>query len=133
MELVNVEDAYSFRKDLPKWNQWMQRPALWLLRKLGAYRRETVAARVHTVPRGTLLQQMQQTVQLMRPDIARTHNIVIGAKTYQELAHSEDVRSSFAFTEQLGFKRRLYDVRLIVVPNVEGWAIVPQKPDVELH
>lgn len=127
------KEAFEPRADKPWWNRWLQAPAFWLLRKLHAYQMLTTSLREHRVPRGQILQQMQEAVELMHPRIANTHKIVIGAHTYQELMHSDEVRSSFQFREELGFNRRLYDVQLMVVPHVEGWAIVPNRPDVELH
>ena len=127
------KEAFEPRPDKPWWNRWLQAPAFWMLRKLDAYQRLTTSVRRHDVPRGKILQQMQEAVELMHPRIADSHKILIGGRTYQELMHSDEVRSSFAFSEQLGFNRQLYDVELMVVPNVEGWAIVPNRPDVRLH
>ena len=123
---------FEFREERPC--RWLQRLALFILRKLGCYASfETVATtRVPFDPPKFAQKLYEQNSELLGQYHLRGERLLIGAEDYAKMMGSEEFYQDFSFTAPYNYCERgnqpptCYGMKVTVIPWMRGLLTVPK-------
>lgn len=118
-------ESYQLRRDRPL--PWLQMAALWLLKKLGAYRiGELVTVERHTIDAPTFMDRVfAQRAELQKSFNVCPSRLLIGSEDYAEMMQETAANQAFSFSAKYGYNREIMGLKVEVIPWMRGMLVMP--------
>lgn len=108
---------------------WLQRACIWILRKLGCEWTEITskARRVVIEPRGFMQELHRQRAEIVSQLHGEPAVLLIGSEDFEQMMSTEVGGQSFCFNGEYMMDRRIYGLRVCVLPYLRGMVVIDKR------
>jgi hypothetical protein len=127
--LTEFRDGFEFRSD--KKYHWIQNVCFWILRKIGAYRRENVFTyKRYTINPDSFMERLfKQHNYLQREFNIKPSELFIGAEDHAIMMGSDEIKQMLSFNATYnyrdGYGSHVMGLKIHVIPWMRGIIVMP--------
>lgn len=128
--LTEFKDGFEFRSD--KKYHWIQKFCFWILRKIGAYRRENIHSfKKFTINPDSFMERLfKQNSYLQKEFNMKPSKLFIGAEDYTAVMGGDEMRQMLQFNTSYHFRDgrcgiEIMGLKVTVVPWMRGIIVMP--------